>query len=168
MRFIIKGLILIIMLFGGDIYSQITFSIDSISINRNISKDKDLEIHRNTPVIGFYCSIINNSDKTIEFDFKEKQLNYYFEHEGRVYLSDVFIIELLKMEEYKLTPNSTFNFEFHTAIFEKEKFLLSNFSTLESYYEFLLEILPSFKFRYINDNFFIESGNIKKIKFKGM
>lgn len=166
MKYIIKALIIVIMLFGGGVQSQIIFSIDSISINRNISIDKDLEIHRNTPVIGFYCSIINNTERTIGFDFKDKQLSYYLEQGGCIYLSDIFIIDLLIIGEYDLIPNSKFNFEFHSAVFEKEKFLINNFYTLEDYYEFLLEILPSFRLRYINDNIYIESGRINKVKFE--
>lgn len=166
MKYISEMLFFIIVFFATCIQAQIVFSVDSITIERNNNIDSDLEIQRQTPVINFNCSFINNTDSIIEFEFKDKQLSYYFEYEGYVYLSDIFVIDLFIIENHSLSPGSKFSFEFHSAVFEKEKNLYSNFHIREAYYEFLLKVLPSFKFRYISHNIYIESVGIKKIKFK--
>ena len=154
--------IVILLICSNSLYAQIKFSIDTVIISKNVNLDKDIEINREGPAIGFYCTIQNNTDSIIDLDFEDNQLFYSFNYMGNKYFSELFVLELRYIKNVSIKPLSEFRFEFYADIFGKHKLLPEDIST-EAYFEFLLQTLPSFRLGCINGNLNIESGEINNI-----
>ncbi|MFA6199797.1 MAG: hypothetical protein WC679_05265 [Bacteroidales bacterium] len=157
--------IIILLICGNNLYAQINFSIDTVIVSKNVNLDKNIEIARKGPVVGFYCRIKNNTDSIIDLDFEDNQLFYSFNYMGNKYFSELFVLELRYIKNVSIKPFSEFGFEFYADIFGKHNLLPEDIS-IEKYFEFLLQTLPSFRLGCINGNLNIESGGINNIIIK--
>jgi len=157
-----KYLFVVLLIFSNNLYSQVNFSIDSVILSKNANIDKDIQINREGPALGFYCTIQNNTDSIIDLDFEDNRLFYTFNYKGNNYFSEVLILELLCKRNVSIKPFSEFKFEFYADIFGKHNLFPENIST-EAYFEFLLQTLPSFRLGCINGYLNIESGGINNI-----
>lgn len=156
--------LILLIICVNNLHAQIDFSIDSVIINRNHKMNKEIEIMAQVPSIEFYCTINNNTDSIIYLNFESSfnQLYYSFKYKGNQYFSELLVLDLLYKEKISIYPFKKFNFDFFADIYGKHNLLSENIS-IEKYFEFLLETIPTLRLGLINGKINIESKGFNNV-----
>ena len=148
--------------------AQISFYIQEIKVsNIYIQDNKDfITIKTNEgPYLDIMFTIKNNSDSTIQLKPNTSNMWLHFKYNNRNYQTNVISFAFMDKDLLELLPDEEYHDFIFSSIFLGSQFLKNKILKEKGDYVFeLMEVLPTLKLYYKEEDLTISSSEIKNVK----